>query len=423
MNSIHRLRILGAILLIAPASASALAAEAPPRSLALGLDDIPARVRAHNPSLAAARYRIAEARGRLTGSGRLSNPELETEYRGNTDTSENAFEISLSQSFPLTDRLRLEKEVSRAEVTVAENEVRDAERLLIARARRDAVRYLASDQAITLSERQGKVADELATFIESLVERGEGSALDAGGARLESTQADLKVRQLAAAAATLLSELKPLLGLAPGDTLALKGGLPPPALPGAPAAAIDPAARPDYRALLGAIDAAQNDLALERANRFEDVKVGIVGEFAREEDAPVGLEDESIIGFRLSIPLPFWNRNEGAIEEKTAARKRSEGEAAALANDIQNEAAAALGRMRSHLELLREIDTKLLPLAGKQLELADTAYRNALTDIQTVLRARDQMIQFENARMDALRDFHLARIDFETAQGPQELAP
>ena len=38
---------------------------------------------AHNPDLAAARFSIEEARARLLGSGRLSNPELESDLKPN----------------------------------------------------------------------------------------------------------------------------------------------------------------------------------------------------------------------------------------------------------------------------------------------------------------------------------------------------
>src|SRR5437870_1153509 len=94
----------------------------------------------HNPALAAARLRIDEARGRLLQSGRLSNPELEVEYSHMTRGQEGALGISLIQRFPLTARLRFEKDVSRAELAAAEAEVRDGERKLAADARALAVK-------------------------------------------------------------------------------------------------------------------------------------------------------------------------------------------------------------------------------------------------------------------------------------------
>src|SRR6187551_1490697 len=55
------------------------------------LDSAVAYALAHNPDLAAARFSIGEARARLLGSGRLSNPELESDLRPNVRGREFSF--------------------------------------------------------------------------------------------------------------------------------------------------------------------------------------------------------------------------------------------------------------------------------------------------------------------------------------------
>ena len=98
-------------------------------------------MRAANPDLAAARLRIAEARGRLVQSGRLSNPEVEFGYNRNTaNPREHTLGVALLQRFPVTARLRFEKAVSQAQLAAAEAEVADVERKLIAQARTVAVK-------------------------------------------------------------------------------------------------------------------------------------------------------------------------------------------------------------------------------------------------------------------------------------------
>ncbi|RYG27775.1 MAG: hypothetical protein EON93_19830, partial [Burkholderiales bacterium] len=57
--------------------ASLLPASAAAKSLTLTPQQAAEYAVRHNPSLAAARLRIEEARGRLQNSGRLANPELE----------------------------------------------------------------------------------------------------------------------------------------------------------------------------------------------------------------------------------------------------------------------------------------------------------------------------------------------------------
>ena len=49
---------------------------------------------------------------------------------------------------------------------------------------------------------------------------------------------------------------------------------------------------------------------------------GLFAAAERTEDVPEGYENEAIIGLRFKIALPFWNKNEGAIQEAEAASFR-----------------------------------------------------------------------------------------------------
>src|SRR5688572_30214000 len=141
--------------------------------------------RRHNPALAAARFRIDEARGRLTQSGRLSNPELEFEFRHSPDFREGAIGVSFMQKFPITNRLRLEKAVSRAELAAAEAEVRDAERKLRATVEVVAIKIVALEQQRLLREKQLVNGREAAQTIMKRATVGEASTVDAAQFELE----------------------------------------------------------------------------------------------------------------------------------------------------------------------------------------------------------------------------------------------
>ena len=91
-------------------------------------DMLPRLVRAQNPELTAARVRIREALARSAKAGRHANPELETSVEQNSRFREWKAEIGFTQRFPVTDRLRLEREIGLTEVKAAEAEVREVER-------------------------------------------------------------------------------------------------------------------------------------------------------------------------------------------------------------------------------------------------------------------------------------------------------
>ncbi len=383
-------------------------------SVVVTLDRVGERIRAQNPDLAAARLRIQEALGRMNQSGRLSNPELESSLENNANFREGKFEIGLSQRFPVTDRLQLEKDVSLTELKAAEAEVREVERQLIGKARTTLVNVLATHQRRELLRQQVAVSTEFADFLSEVASKGEGSALDAGQAKLESASLAMEIRQLDASETAFLGELKPLLGMLPGESLSVSGSLPNPALP---SAAVNPAMRPDFLAAKLNAQSAAEGVALEQARRYDDVEGGFFAAAERSEDAPEGYDNEAIIGLRFKIPLPFWNKNEGAIQEAEARQQRKEKEAVALSRNIRLEAEAARAEMTQWKRLIDEIDETLLPLAEQQTQLAEEAYRSGQGEIQSVLRSREKRLQLSASKLDALREFHLARVRHLTALG------
>ena len=380
----------------------------------VSLASIGDRIRAQNPDLAAARLRIDEAVGRANQSGRLSNPELETGVEHNPNFREVKFELGFIQRFPLTGRLQLEKEVSLTELKASEAEVREVERKIAGQAREAVVKILATRQRRALLREQSGVAGEFAKFLSEIAAKGEGSPLDAGQAKLEAASLVMEMRQLDAGEAALVGELKPLLGMRPGESLSVGGTLPDATFPGT---AADPSRRPDFQAAgLDALAAAQG-VALEQARRLDDVEGGLFAGAERTEDAPDGYDNEAIIGLRFKIPLPLWNKNEGAIQEAQAKQQRKEMEAIALGRNIRLEAEAALAEMREWSKMIAEINDTLLPLADEQAAFAETTFRNGQGEIQSVLRSREKRLQLSAARLDALREFHLARVRHETALG------
>ena len=377
-------------------------------------EGLPSLVRNGNPSLAAARLAIDEAAGRLLGSGRLSNPELEVAGRHNHQFKEGGVEVGLSQKFPMTARLELEREVSTAELERARAEVADAERRLIADAKEVLIKLLALDDERHLLERQQGVAGELVETISAAAKRGESSSLDAGQARIEVLRIKSEARGLDARAATLLGELRRLIGASVDSQLRVGGELRDPVLPGG---SVDVTKRSDYQAMRHAIDGAGTRVDLERAKRLEDIEVGLVAGWERSEDVPEGFENEGIIGVRMTLPLPFWNKNEGGIAEAEASAKRRLLEAEVLRQNIHTEASTALAEMREWLGVFNELGEDALPTIEEQAGTAEKAYRNGQLALQSYLRIREQQLALEVTRLRALESFHLAKVRYEAALG------
>jgi cobalt-zinc-cadmium efflux system outer membrane protein len=73
--------------------------------------------------------------------------------------------------------------------------------------------------------------------------------------------------------------------------------------------------------------------------------------------------------------------------------------------------------MEANAGLVSDTRDKLLPLVIEQTNKLEKAYESGQSDLLTVLRAREQRLQLEAAALDAIRDFHLAKIRYESAIG------
>lgn len=377
---------------------------------AITLQNLPAHVRSTHPALLAARLSIDEARGRQLGAGRLSNPEVAFDFRHDNQFREGNVSLSFEQRFPITAKLKLERQITAQLVQAAELEVQDIERKFVAEASAAAIEVLAQQKRLELTRLQMGLMKELSDFVAARVGEGEISALDEAQLKLDSQRLELELRRLEGERVRLLG----LLRSAAGSDIEMQGTLPP--IGKVPQKA-PWEQRADYRMAKLKEEAAKNGLELARARKWEDIGAGVFLEGEKHEDGVTGLESRPFFGFRISLPLPLWNKNEGEVAEKSAGVNRSALETKALASSIRNEVTSALNEMQAAAQLENETREKLLPLMTEQLARLEKAYENGQTDLITVQRTREQRLQAESMLLDAARDFHLARIRYENAIG------
>jgi cobalt-zinc-cadmium efflux system outer membrane protein len=373
---------------------------------------------AHNQDLAAARLKIDEARGQLLGSGRLANPELEVELRRSVRTSESSVQAHFMQRFPLTARLSLEKAVSKAQLAAAEAEVRDFERRLAADVRVLAIKVLAQNEKLWIIARRLANSLERAQFLAKRGETGEASSLELYQAELDRQQIKVESRRLSSESAALSNEMTFLVLANLRDVLFLSGSLQSPTeLPPEDMSALSGFERPDLTAARHLAESAQKATDLAKARKWEDIGVGLIASRERTEDAPKGLSEDYAFGLRVSVPLPLWNRNEGGVAQARATALRAGTEAEALANSIQKEVGNTRVEMSNLAGLIEEMDTQLLPKANSLERALSESYSAGHSSFLDTLTARSRRLDLEDLRIDALRDYHLARNRYHAALG------
>ncbi|MFD2158705.1 TolC family protein [Rubritalea tangerina] len=389
------------------------------QSSQLKVSAIAKRVSNNNPQLRAARLRIQEAQGQVVQSGRLSNPEIELDLRKNVRSSEGGLEVTFAQRFPITNRLRVEKKISNQQLSIAKEEIKVAQKALTAQAQELAIEILHNRQRATYLKKQSALLDEFADFIDSAAARGELSSLDANQAKVESATLKSHLARIQTRDAILLNKLKAYIGLHPDKPLVLSGRLPNATIPTTNLTLNN---RPEYRAKLLEIEQAKQNIALQKAKRFEDVEGRLFTSVDREEDAPEGIETEGTIGAGVSIPLQFYNKNEGNIQSARAQAARVTSEKVALALEIQQQVATERAEMQSWIAQSKKLTQSLIPLADTNAQQLENAYRNGQTPFTSVLKARSQQLELQSQNLDNLEAFHKARVRYLAAIGREQSA-
>jgi len=381
-------------------------------ALEVSMSSLPEQVRENNLSLAAARRLVAEARGKLESAGLLNNPDLQVSFQTSQRFENFMLTVGISKEFPRTNRLLLEKRVSAILVEAARAEVRDAERLIVGQAREALVDILALRQRKELLASQEANARKLTEFIAEAAAQGEASPLDAGTALLEATRLSNQVKQVAIREFLAVAKLKPLLGMKPAGTVTVTGSL---ADPEMPRLNVTTYRRPDLEAARLRSRSAKEATDLAHARKLNDLEAGIFAGVGRELDEPSGFEAESIVGFRLTIPLGENPAALGKVRQSEARADRLALGALALERVANNESHAAYAEMKEWQVLAVQIKSQLLPLADTQIQKTEEAREKGQVALRDVLLAKEQKLALETSYLEAVRDFHLAYARYLTA--------
>ena len=372
-----------------------------------------------NKELSSARLLVNEALGRARRAGVLSNPELEMEVAGGQDF-EGRVMAGITQRFPLTARLRLERQLSDLDVKMADLEVQVAEWKLILAVRRSFYIAAAAHEAHAISLRQVNLADALAKSVAEGVNAGFRSELDLLEANLSASAMRAKSETFKGAEIEATGRLNELLAR-PADTPLIIDN--PLTLPKSVPAAKAAGRRADSDLAELALRSGETDVALSKASQWEDVGVGIFIEGERFRDEPTGIEPETLAGLKVSVPLPFWQTGTGKAAEKEAVRLRLSAQCEALRFSIKNQILLAYRLVCFHFESASQFREKVVSSALESVRQSEAAFARSEIEIHAVFRAYDRLSEVELSALDAKKGYFLAYADWLSALGTSPTHP
>jgi cobalt-zinc-cadmium efflux system outer membrane protein len=323
------------------------------------------RARERAPALLAARGRVEEARGGLTGASVLlqKNPVLDLEagprWGESGDTTD--YEVGLSQEFDLGGRRSARVTSARSGVERELARSQDGARMLSSEVATAFWRGAAARERLRLTGLDEADAGETAAAVERRFELGDVPALQVNAARVAYARSRAARLGADASFATALGDLRLLLGMRAAEPIHPVGEL-------APQRSYDLSAllarmdeRPDLRVLAAELARAEADLRLGRALAWPELTAR--ASYGRDEG-------DDVARGGLSVELPIFDRGQGVRAKAAARASRLRQQLAARRTAAEVEVRTAFERFLRQAEAASVLERNALPAIADNEVLA-----------------------------------------------------
>lgn len=405
-------RTLPLLMLASSAYAQPMSAAAAPKvTLAEALRTAAER----SPALAGARAAIEQAEaGRVAADTYPHNPEFAGEAAariGEHDTTAD-WSVGLQQTVQVGGQTARRREVADAALAQARAEYEVAARQLAARVHFAFVDAVAARDLVAVEETHAGLTASLVEVAQKRFDAGAATRLDVNLARVQAGRAAGRVaaaRGVYRVANTLLAE-----------AMAADAAVAP-----EPAGTLDPPSAdiPAFSALLDAARTRRAELLVLRRAR-EAARARIAA--ADAEGTPnlglsvfVGREAavDTLVGGGVSISLPLFNTNQGAVAEARAAERRVEAEAAAVTARVEQEVLAAAIELQVALETVQALQGQVVGTFEENLLLLQQSFEAGKIGGAEVLTTRSEFRESRRELVEALAAAWSARVQLDVATG------
>jgi cobalt-zinc-cadmium efflux system outer membrane protein len=382
----------------------------------VSLDQALRRAFAQSPDLAEAEATIAEAEGRSTTAGTFPhNPALSGEAGARLGPGDTALDwaVGLEQTLPLGGRLGHGRAVAAAELAAARATADTARRALAVRVRIAFLEALRARDLLAIEAAQIELARSLLGVATKRFDAGASTRLDVNLARVDVGRAEGRLHAAEARYAVSRAQLAESMGSSPSHPVRPTGTLEP--VPGEALPALPILLEGARRHRTEMLAAAQARIAAR--SRVEQAAAGAIPElgvsvFFRREAGT-----ESIVGGGLSIPLPLFDRNRGAVAEAEAVERRTEAEQRRLNAQIEREVVAALAELTATRASAAGLREQIVGTLDENLKLLQAAFESGKIAGAEVLVFRQQFRDSHVELVEASAAAELARVQLEAALG------
>lgn len=370
-----------------------------------------------SPGLRAAAHDVAAQERAIAQAGTLPNPELEL-LREGRERNERTSTAQLAIPIELGGKRAARIDAARSASTLAAAGLES----LRAQVRADTIaafyEVVAAAEAQRLSGELAELAERAGAAAQRRVDTGKASPLEATQARVAHASARIDAVQAARDLAAARIRLAAMWG---GDPALLVVAAPdaivPPAVPPLAQLAARLDAAPALRRARAAIEHRAAQARVEQTRRVPDVTL-VVGTQRESTQERVDGSRRAVLG--LSVPLPLFNRNGGAVLESLRRVDQAREEAAAERVRLQSELAQAHARLSAAHQEAELARNEVMPSAEQAWLAARRGYELGKFGLLEVLDAQRTLFQARHQYLKAVAEGYRAMADIERLVGPQE---
>ncbi len=393
---------------------SALAADGPPTGGGAAADTIRlplalARVLEANPQLAVSQLEMEAASARVLQAGVRPNPELGAGAEdilapgGLFSYAESTLQIS--QRLEVGGKRRLRVAAAQGELGVARRMLEVTRAELIAATTRAFAEVLAGQERLANQRELSRLARESHGIVVERVAAGKVSPVEQTRATVALVSAELEEQRQLSALAAAKDRLASLWGGTRADIGLGEGAF---EIPGA--AALAPPAcmggNPQITAAEATIESRRAALAREEAQGKPDLVVS--AGFRR-----LSLESQSAWVAGISVPLPIFDKRQGAVAEARLLIEKARSEKSALEWGLRGALAQARHEHEAALAEARALTGTALPAAREALAAVEEGYRFGKFDFLNVLDAQRTYAELQRRYIEAVASGMNAAIEID----------
>lgn len=401
-----------------------MAEEAAPAQSTLTEEEAVRSAIRNNYDLRLAKVSVELAKAQLVQAGLWPNPEGEFSAQSDkyyANEGEGGYEYGLNQPIPISGRTFFQTRVAKLGIKRAEWQLKDVKRQVVAEVRKTFYQVVTFEEKEKILNFLVKANQDLLEAVQARLSQAEVSNVDISLARGELLMASQELAEVKARLYESRANLNRLMGQSLNYSFMIAAEpLTFPSIDLETAAQKSSEQRPDLKAKELEEQMGSAALTLAKAMQIPDITIG---GFYQKEKGRFDVNDQLIsdndrlIGLKVSMPLPLFDRNQGEIAKTKAEKKGAGIQYEALKIQVAKEVAQAYIRLKASKEIIDSYSNGVKEDVEKSVKLMQDAYLQGQVNVFDVVQIQSRFNTIENAYLDASQNAREAIIDLESAIG------